>query len=275
MLFRSNKSNLIQKKVANIPGQEKNLRAIERNQKIKEALYLFLLQKGEEAQVSYAVTEPSIKVVEYAISDKTPISPKTDIIFLVALLIGLLLPFSILYIIFLLNNKVHSREDLDNASLSVMAEIPFFDMDDSDKVFKNPNDRSVISESFRMMMSNVRYLQKNHDKSNIILVTSSIKGEGKTLNAINLALSFSSIGKKVLLIGCDLRNPQLHKYLNSDKNVPGLVDFLANNKENWKNNIIRSFDNNSLNVLLSGPLPPNPLNLINNGNIDIDRKSVV
>ena len=263
------KSNLIQNNVANFPAQEKNLRAIERNQSIKEALYLFLLQKGEEAQVSFAVTEPSIKVIEYAISNTNPIYPRPKTLYLFAFLIGLFLPLVILYIIFLLDNKIHSREDLEKASLNVLGEIPFFDLDEKEKVFTNPDDRSIISESFRMLMSNVRYLQKGDSKSNLILVTSSIKGEGKTLNALNLALSFSSVGKKVLLIGCDLRNPQLHKYINANKNVPGLVDFLVDSKTKWRENVINPFDNQSLDILLSGPLPPNPLNLINNGNIDI------
>jgi capsular exopolysaccharide synthesis family protein len=262
-------SNLIQSNVASIPFKERNLRSIERNQQIKEALYLFLLQKGEEAQVSFAVTEPSIKVVEYAISGENPISPKSNIIYLGAIFFGLLIPFAILYLIFLFDNKIHSREDLEKLSLNVLAEIPFFDLAETEKVFTNPDDRSIISESFRMLMSNVRYLQKNDSESNVILVTSSIKGEGKTLNALNLALSFSSVGKKVLLIGCDLRNPQLHKYINYNKNVPGLVDSLVNNKTEWKKNILNPFDSQPLDILLSGPLPPNPLNLINNGNIDI------
>ena len=264
-----NKSNLIKSTVAIIPSQEKNLRSIERNQKIKEALYLFLLQKGEEAQVSYAVTEPSIKVIEYAISEKYPVSPNSKIIFSSAIILGLFIPFIILYFFFLFDNKVHTREDLEKYSLNVLGEIPFFDLTESEKVFKNPDDRSIISESFRMLMSNVRYLQKNDSISNVILVTSSIKGEGKTLNALNLSLSLSSVGKKVLLLGCDLRNPQLHKYINYDKNVNGLVDFLVDNKTEWKTNIINPFVSQDLDILLSGPLPPNPLNLINNGNIDI------
>jgi len=264
----TDESNLIQSNVASIPSQEKNLRSIERNQQIKEALYLFLLQKGEEAQVSFAVTEPSIKVVEYAISARNPISPKSKLIYLSSIILALSIPFLILYFIFLFDNKVHSREDLERFSLNVLAEIPFFDLPEAEKVFKNPDDRSIISESFRMLISNVRYLAKN-DSANVILVTSSIKGEGKTLNALNIALSFSSVGKKVLLIGCDLRNPQIHKYINSNKNVPGLVDFLVDSKIEWKKNIINPFDSQSLDILLSGPLPPNPLNLIANGNIDI------
>ena len=264
-----NQLNSIENSIADIPDQEKNLRSIERNQLIKESLYLFLLQKGEEAQVSYAITEPSIKVVEYAISSKDPIYPKSNILYLSSIILGILIPFVILYLIFLFDNKIHSREDLENFSLNVLGEIPFFDLPEVEKVFSNPEDRSIISESFRMLMSNVRYLQKNDSESNVILVTSSIKGEGKTLNALNLALSFSSVGKKVLLIGCDLRNPQLHKYIKYDKNVPGLVDSLVNNKTEWRKNIINPFDSQSLDILLSGPLPPNPLNLINNGNFDI------
>tara|TARA_B100001059_G_scaffold236765_1_gene290058 strand:+ start:10687 stop:13038 length:2352 start_codon:yes stop_codon:yes gene_type:complete len=265
----SEQFNKFDSQLSSLPRQEKNLRAIERNQQIKESLYLFLLQKGEEAQVSYAVTEPSIKVVEYAISNSEPFSPKTNIIFLVSLIIGFILPFTILYIIFLFDTKIHSREALDNAGLNIIGEIPFFDLEEKDKVFLNPDDRSIISEAFRMVMSNVRYLQKDNTKSNVILVTSSIKGEGKTLNALNLSLSFSSVDKKVLLIGCDLRNPQLHKYLNLEKNVPGVVDYLVDNKVDWKKNVLTPFDNQSLDVLLSGPLPPNSLSLINNGNIDL------
>jgi len=265
----TDKSNLIQSNVSSIPSQEKNLRSIERNQQIKEALYLFLLQKGEEAQVSFAVTEPSIKIVEYAVSEKDPISPKSQLVYFVAIFLGFLIPFIILFLIFFFDNKVHSKEDLEKLSLNLLGEIPFFDLPETEKIFINPNDRSIISESFRMLMSNVRYLQKNDSESNVILVTSSIKGEGKTLNALNLALSFSSVGKKVLLIGCDLRNPQLHKYIDYDKNVPGLVDSLVNSTVEWRKNTINPFDSQSLDILLSGPLPPNPLNLINNGNIDI------
>ncbi len=264
-----NKSFNFYNQLSNLPENEKILRSIERNQKVKEALYLFLLQKREDAQVSFAITEPSIKVVEYALSSNIPISPKSKFIYFSAFILGLILPIIVLYFIFLFDNKVHSREDLEKYSLNILGEIPFFDLPESEKVFTNPGDRSIISESFRMFMSNVRYLQKNDSSSNIILVTSSIKGEGKTLNALNLALSFSSVGKKVLLIGCDLRNPQLHKYINFNKSVPGLVDYLVDNKTKWKENILTPFDLQPLDILLSGPLPPNPLNLINNGNIDV------
>ena len=255
-----------------LPEKEKMLRAIERNQEIKEALYLFLLQKREEAEVSYAITEPSIKVVEYAMSNSIPISPNIKIIYFAALLLGLLIPFGILYFVFLFDTKIQSREDIEshNSSLSVLGEIPFFDLSEEEKLFSDPTARSIVSESFRMLMSNTRYLFDKSNESNVILVTSSIKGEGKTLSALNLSLSFASLHKKVLLIGCDLRNPQIHKYIDEDKNRKGLVDFLVNKKSNWKEFTLNKFDKiPNHHILLSGSLPPNPLNLINNGNMEI------
>ena len=255
-----------------LPAKEKMLRAIERNQAIKEALYLFLLQKREESVVSFAITEPSIKVVEYAISNNVPISPKPFVLYLFAVLIGLIIPFGVLYVIFLFNNKINSRDDIEDhhSSLSVLGEIPFFDIVEKDKVFSDPAARSIISESFRMLMSNIRYLFKDNDKSNVVMVTSSVKGEGKTLTALNLSLSYASLNKKVLLIGCDLRNPQIHKYLDEDKNRNGLVNFLVDNKFKWKEHTLKKFDKvPNHEILLSGSLPPNPLDLVNNGNIEI------
>ncbi len=103
-----------------------------------------------------------------------------------------------------------------------------------------------------------------------MIVSSSIKGEGKTLTAMNLSLAFASLNKKVLLIGCDLRNPQLHKHIDEDKNTVGLVNFLVDPTINWRDSVLKKFDNHPTHdILLSGSLPPNPLNLINNGNLDI------
>jgi len=168
--------------------------------------------------------------------------------------------------------QIQSREDIEshNSSLNVLGEIPFFDVSENNKVFSDPSARSIVSESFRMLMSNARYLFTDNKKSNVILVTSSVKGEGKTLSALNLSLSFASLNKKVLLIGCDLRNPQIHKYLDEDKNQKGLVDYLVDNKCRWKESVLKKFDKiPNHHILLSGSLPPNPLYLINNGNMEI------
>ena len=267
-----NQSSKYNSQISQIPEQEKQLRSIERNQKIKEALYLFLLQKREEAEVSYAITEPSIKVVEYALSNDYATFPNIKMIYSIALILGLLFPFLFLYLLFFFDNKIHSKEDIESSNFTgdVIGEIPFFDLDEKDKLFSDPNSRSIVSEAFRMVMSNLKYLLKSTNESQVILVTSSIKGEGKTLTALNLSLAFASLNKKVLLVGCDLRNPQVHKYINEDKNTKGVVNFLVDNNLNWEESILKSFPNQpSHNIMLSGSLPPNPLNLINNGNLDI------
>ena len=169
------------------------------------------------------------------------------------------------------NTKIQNREDILSGAtdLDIVAEIPYFDLTEKNKIFSNPKDRSLPSESFRMLMSNSKYLLNNTDGCSVLTITSSVKGEGKTLTAINLANAFASLDKKVLLVGCDLRNPQLHKYMGEDKNQEGVVNFLVDNKYNWKSSLLRPFTEfESMDVLLCGVIPPNPLNLINNGNID-------
>ena len=256
--------------VSNLPEKEKMLRSIERNQEIKEALYLFLLQKREEAEVSYAVTEPSIKVVEYAISETLPISPKPNIIYLGAILLGLLLPFAVLYIMFLLNTKIYSKDDLLDLKINapIIAEIPQI-VDDSNKLLQSSNERSPLAESFRILSSNLNFIvPKDINGGKVILSTSTIKGEGKTFTALNLSLTYSSLNKKVLLIGADLHNPQIHKYLNLDKSISGLTNYLIDNTFDWKSALLKLNSNLECDALLGGVIPPNPAQLLSNGNFD-------
>ena len=266
-------SRKLNQDVSNLPEKEKILRAIERNQVIKESLYLFLLQKREESEVSFAVTEPTIKVIEYALSSDIPISPKKMITFLVALLIGVLIPFGIIYLILLFNSKIQVKQDIEelNVGASVIGEIPLIDESES-KIFQNPKDRNVLAESFRILTSNVNYLlpQNNgNTDGRVILITSSVKGEGKSFIAINMSLALASLDKKVLLIGADLRNPQLHKYLEVEKSREGLTSFLLNSNFDWKSSLITNFaEFPSHHTLLTGIMPPNPTQLLSNGNFE-------
>ena len=258
--------------VYNLPEKEKLLRAINRQQTIKETLFVLLLQKREEAAISLAVTEPSIKVVEYALSSIKPIAPKSKIIVLVGLLLGLLLPFGFLYIVFLLDDKIHGKEDVINNTndIPVVGEIPLI-KDSTMTVFNSPDDRSVLAESFRIFSSNVKFLlpPKEEGKGAVIFTTSSIKGEGKTFISLNLSLALSSLNKKVLLIGSDLRNPQLHTYLNIDKDKAGLSNYLHNPEVDWKDNLISGFaEHPGHQILISGQIPPNPPHLLTNGHFE-------
>jgi len=256
--------------VSQLPEKEKLLRAIERQQKIKESLYLLLLQKREEAAINLAITEPSIKVVEYALSTSLPISPKPRIAYIVAILAGLLIPFGVFYVMFMLDTKVHGKKDVENlvSDIPVAAEIPRI-KDKAKTIFSNPNDRSALAESFRILSSNVNYLLPMEKRGRVVYCTSTIKGEGKTFVSLNLSLALASLNKKVLLIGADLRNPQLHNYINLDKNRVGLSNYLYDPKVDWKQTLIKGFERHpSHDILISGSLPPNPAHLLTNGRFE-------
>ncbi|MES2411390.1 MAG: polysaccharide biosynthesis tyrosine autokinase [Bacteroidota bacterium] len=251
-----------------IPTNEKILNSIERQRNIKESLYILLLQKREEAAVNLAITASSIKVVDYAITDATPIAPKKGSFYMGALLIGLLIPFLILYISFLLDDKLHTKDDVLKLTRNkiILSEVPHIDTEDK---ITTSNDRSLLGESFRILRTNLTYifpLQKEK-LAQTIMVTSTIKGEGKTFTALNLSISFSIMNKKVLLIGADMRNPQLHHYLTVKKNELGLQDYLHNGDIDWRDTVKHN-QLGSLDVILSGTIPPNPAELLSNARLD-------
>ncbi|MGB3606825.1 GumC family protein, partial [Psychroserpens sp.] len=254
--------------VSGLPLKEKLLRSRIRQQEIKQTLYLFLLQKREEAAINLAITEPSIKVVEYALSNGTPISPNSSNIYLTALLLGLVTPFGAIYGINLLNTKIKGKEDVVSSvgTIPILAELP--KIKGGNLVFDNPTDRSVQSEAFRILSANVDYILPITDNSEgkVIYCTSTIKGEGKTYVGINLSLALSSINKKVLLVGADLRNPQIHTYIDKDKKVAGLSNYLYDDTIDWKDMLLKGFEKHpNHQILLSGDIPPNPTQLLTNG----------
>ncbi|MGB2173279.1 MAG: GumC family protein [Flavobacteriaceae bacterium] len=266
----TSRNQMFQSKVSAIPKIEQQLRAIERQQEIKERLFIFLLQKKEEASVNLAVTEPTLKVVEYSISDIRPISPKPTIIYLGAFIVGLLLPFGILYIVFLLDTKIHNKLDMDvlASEIPIIAEIPLIN-EGINTVFSNPNDRSALAESFRILTTNIDFILSSKKSGKVIFCTSTIKGEGKTFISLNFSLAMASLNNKVLLIGADLRNPQLHTYAKVNKNRPGLSNYLVDPSIDLSSLIINVFEKQpNHEVLFSGTIPPNPAHLLANGNFE-------
>ena len=266
----SRRNQTFQSKVSGIPKKEQQLRAIERQQTIKETLFIFLLQKKEEASVNLAVTEPTLKVVEYSISDFLPISPRPRIVYLVAFLLGFVAPFGIIYVIFLLDTKVHNKLDMDVLAneIPVIAEIPLIKAG-TNTIFSNPNDRSALAESFRILTTNMNFVLSSKKDGKVIFCTSTIKGEGKTFISLNFSLAMSSLNKKVLLIGADLRNPQLHTYAKIDKNQMGLSNYLIDPTLDWKASTMKVFkQHQNHETLFSGAIPPNPAHLLANGNFE-------
>lgn len=255
----------ISSKINAIPGIEKIYRDINRQQGIKEELYLYLLQKREETAISLAVTTPKAKVVDGAYSSKLPVAPKPNIVYLGSLIAGLLIPFLFIYTKNLLDTKIHNRSDIERflPQVPILGEIP--ELENKDKGTIKLNDRSVLAESFRILRTNLGYLIKSQkdNPSKVIYVTSTIKGEGKTFVAFNLALSLNSTGKSVLLLGADIRNPQLHRYIDKAEGSKGLSEYLYDDKVNIPA-IINDMEINRhhLQIILSGRIPPNPAELL-------------
>lgn len=252
---------------AKLPEQEKRLRSIERQQKIKESLYLLLLQKREEAAINLAIINPSVKVVDFAITNQSPVFPKASIIYSIAFLLSIFIPFLIINISNLLNTTINSKSDLDEylPSIPIVGEIPF--LKEVNLGIKS-SQTSILSNVFNLVCANINYILPLDKKSQgkVIYITSSIKNEGKTFSSINIAFSYANLGKKVLLIGADLRNPQIEKYLNLKKNPKGLSDYLHLSEMKWQDVISKSsFYPDNLDLLTTGTIPPNPANLLVNG----------
>ena len=260
----SSQSGRIGSRISQIPGVEKQFRGIERQQSIKEALYLYLLQKREETAISLAVTTPKAKIVDRAYSSLKPVSPKPKIVYLGSLVAGLLIPFLFVYTRNLLDTKIHNRSDIENAlpGIPILGEIPQINSKESDLI--ETNDRSMLAESFRILRTNLSYFTKTKEGSKqVIYVTSTIKGEGKTFTSFNLGLTLTSTGKKVLLIGADLRNPQLHRYLGSKDAGIGLSEYL-HDETIVPSAIINKLEikGHKIDLMLSGRIPPNPAELL-------------
>lgn len=259
--------NSMGSKMLSIPSKEKTFRSITRQQNVKEALYLYLLQKREENAISLAVTTPKAKIVDYAYTIGAPVSPRKNIIMLAALIIGLLIPFAFIYVRNLIDNKIRTRVYIERNAINipVVGEIPQLIRGDSEVIEKN--DRSILAESFRILRTNLEYLYTHKLKENekvgkTIFVTSTIKGEGKTLVSYNLALTLANSGARVVLVGADVRNPKLHRYIDDVPYKNGVVEYLVNeNQSTISDYLVKGEDNQNLNVLFSGSIPPNPAEL--------------
>ena len=253
-----------------IPENEKILRAIERELEIKESLFLLLLQKREEAAINNAVVKPSIKIIDSARSSIIPYYPNVIYSYAAAIVISQILVLIVLFVYFYFDNKIHTKSHLTDSlggDMPILAEVPHV----SDSVYlesmiTNRNARSPLAESIRILVSNLKFVffnKKSETEGNILLVTSSVKGEGKTLISSNTAKALTVNNHKVLLIGADLRNPQLHKFLGVEKSEKGLSDYIYDGKLNWRDFL---FKEENLDILLSGTIPPNPTEMLSSIN---------
>ena len=252
------------REVQKVPRQEKLFRNIERQQQIKENLYLLLLQKREEAAISLAMTDDKARVVDHAYVVKKPVAPKKMFSVLGAWILGFLIPFGLIYVKEMLNNKLVSKHDLDKLTESpILSEIPRLYRKDGEVITKN--DVSPLAESFRILVTNLNFMLPKTNEAKTIFVTSTVKGEGKTFVSVNLALALASSTRKVLVIGSDIRNPQLQRYNPAMKGAKGLSEYLYEEIDNVRDIIHPSGFHPNCDFIYSGVIPPNPTDLLQNG----------
>ena len=272
MITKSNldrEASRYSRRISNAPGQERAYVSIARQQEIKAGLYLMLLQKREENAIALAATANNAKIIDEAIADDIPVSPKRSMIYLIALVLGVGIPVGIIYLIELTKFKIEGRADVEKlTSVPVVGDIPLTD-EKNDKngsiaVFENKN--NLMSETFRNIRTNLQFMLDNDQK--VILVTSTVSGEGKSFVSSNLAISLSLLGKKVVIVGLDIRKPGLNKIFQLSSKEKGITQYLSNQDINLMSLVQSSDINKNLYILPGGTVPPNPTELLARDGLD-------
>jgi capsular exopolysaccharide synthesis family protein len=259
---------LLDSKIGKIPVQERKFRVIARQQKVKEELYLYLLQKREETAISLAATEPNARVIDLAKATKGPVSPNDRVVKLLALLLGLLIPIGVLYVKTLFDTKVKSRLNItDKFNIPFLGDVP---RSATPNEIISTKSRTSTAEAIRIVRANLDFMltQVPDGKAKSIFVTSTVPGEGKTFLSVNLAAIFAHSGKKVILIGLDIRKPKLNEYVGIQSNR-GLTDYLST-KDTLVSNFINKMKGfEAFDVLLGGSIPPNPTEMLMSAKVDL------
>ena len=257
-------------RIAANPTQAKYLLSVERQQKVKEALYLFLLQKREENELSQAFTAYNTRIVTPPHGSMLPTSPVRKNIFMVAFALGLLIPVVIIFMRENMNTRVRGRKDLESVTVPFIGEIPLFTRKKKRIFGKKPQEvkaivvkegnRDIINEAFRVLRTNLEFMTGKDKTSNVIIVTSFNPGSGKSFLTMNIAVSFAIKEKKVLVIDGDLRHASASSYIDSpDK---GLSDYLGGRIDNLDEIIVPDPKHKSMDILPVGTIPPNPTELL-------------
>lgn len=262
----------IRERIAESPSQAKYLLSVERQQKVKETLYLFLLQKREENELTQAFTAYNTRIINQPSGSMVPISPKSLPIILISFAIGLLIPAVLIFLLEITNTKVRSKKDLEFLTIPYIGEIPLSykknkhlimrwkkNVEKREIVVKEKN-RNVINEAFRVVRTNFEFILGNGNDNKIVMFTSMNQGSGKTFISMNLAMAFAIKGKKVIVIDLDLRKATLSEFMSSPRH--GVSDYLNGKIADFRGIIIRGKFNSCLDMMPVGTMPPNPAELL-------------
>jgi len=256
-------NNRIKSQIYAAPQKERQFRDITRQQSIKESLYLYLLQKREETAIMLGMSTSNAKIIDAAYSSKEPVNPKPIIIFMAALILGLLLPILTIYISDILDTKIHSKLDLAHVSnIPFLGDIPQSSSKKKSRLISKI-DYSPKAEAFRIIRTNIEFILRERKEENgrTIFVTSTVAQEGKSHTSINLASSISFSGKKVLLIETDIRVPKFEAYLDIKSNK-GLTEYISDENISLADIVVKVKDNENFSIIQSGAIPPNPSELL-------------
>ena len=267
-------------RLASNPNQAKYLLSVERQQKVKEELYLYLLQKREENELSQAFTAYNTRLITAPRGSMFPTAPRKMNILLVAFAVGLLVPAVGIFMKENMNTKVRGRKDLENLSIPFIGEIPQYSgtkkkwwefkhrkRQDMKTIVVNEGNRNIINEAFRVLRSNMDFMTSKDNNQHVFVLTSFNPGSGKSFLAINIAISFAIKKKKILIIDGDLRHRTVSSYVDSPNK--GLSDYLNNQIEDWKEIIVSYKGYTNLHILPIGTIPPNPTELLEDSKLSM------
>lgn len=254
------------RRISDAPGQERQYVSIARQQEIKAGLYLMLLQKREENAITLAATANNAKIIDEPAAEGGPVSPKPKMIYMVALAVGLGLPVGFIFLLGLTKFKIEGRGDVEKLTrLPIVGDVPLTDeKTGSITVFENQN--TLMSETFRNVRTNLQFMLESSQK--VILVTSTVSGEGKSFISANLAISLSLLGKKVVIVGLDIRKPGLNKIFNIPRKEMGITQYLSNPEKNLMDFVHSSDVSKNLYIIPGGTVPPNPTELLARDGLD-------
>jgi tyrosine-protein kinase Etk/Wzc len=250
-----------------LPGKERNYLDFSRQQNLKQELYLFLLQKREETAISRNSTISSSRIVDEAKSDFSPFKPKKSIIYLIGIALGIIIPSFYLFISELLNVRINAKSDIERGThTTIIGEIGH--NNDKQSLVTGTNSRSVISEQFRSLRTNLQFILDS-SKSNVLLFTSSMSGEGKSFLSLNIGSALALTGKKVVFMEMDLRKPKLSESIGLS-NDNGFTNYAISDDNDFDlRKLLKPLSfNQSCYLVSSGPIPPNPAELLVNGKLE-------